>query len=262
MGRFLSVLSARRRGTFVAALVVFSSALVPHANAADPQLPNLTPLKPFDIQLEFADDFDFTKPHEALRFSTSSFNSGEYPLELLGAPPEGASRTVANQCVQWNDRVCTARQPAGHFDFHASHGHWHLDDFALYELRRLTKKGKPDMTERGLVATSGKVSFCMMDTANQGEADPADPFDSTGFYVSCSGVFQGISAGWADIYTWDLPGQQILVENVPDGDYALVITSNASEQLLETSYEDNTSVAKIRLGTPPVCMGRTVEVIG
>lgn len=262
MGRFPSALSARRRVTFVAAIVVFSSALVPHAGAADPQLPNLTPLKPYDIQLSYADEFDFDKPNAALRFSVASHNAGDYPLELLGAPPEGMTRTVANECVQWASRVCTARQAAGSFDFHPDHGHWHLDGFAEYELRKLNKRGQPDMSARGLVGTSGKVSFCMMDSAAVGESDPTDPLHTTGFYLTCTGVFQGISPDWADIYDYSLGGQQIVVESVPDGDYALIVKVNSERQLLETTYEDNVSMAKVRLDTPAMCLGRTVEVIG
>ncbi len=240
-----------------ALVALLSLALVPHAEAEEPTLPNLRPEKPYDIQLGYADISDFTDPTEALRFSMSSANVGNYALDLVGVPPKDETRAAASQCVKWMDKVCTERQEAGEFIFHPTHGHWHLDSFAAYELRKVTKKGAVDMSRTGLVATSGKVSFCMMDSA------PNQPSDSVavGFYATCTGVYQGISAGWQDIYDYGLPGQQIVVKDVPDGRYALVVKSNVDGQLLETNYSDNTTFEIIDLGTPPGCVGRTVTVV-
>lgn len=247
----------RRLFAFVALLAVV---VVPRADGAELQLPNLQPAKPFDIQLGYADEFDFNQPYAALRFSMSSQNVGPYALDLLGAPPESETRTVANQCVAWLGKVCTERRAAGSFDFHATHGHWHLDSFAAYELRAVTKKGDVDMSPTGLVATSGKVSFCMMDSTTNAEPTTTD----VPFYATCTGVYQGISSGWRDIYDYSLPGQQIVVKDVPDGVYALVVYSNYNSQLLETDYSDNTAFQKIRLTTTAntgCTTTRTVELV-
>ena len=235
-------------------------ALVPHANADEPTLPNLRPEKPFNIQLSYADETDFTDPTEALRFSMGSANIGAYALDLLGVPPKDETRTAASQCVTWMDKICTERQEAGEFVFHATHGHWHLDSFAAYELRKVTKKGAVDLSPTGLVATSGKVSFCMMDTQpNTGY--PTDGSVAVGFYATCTGVYQGISAGWMDVYDAGLPGQQIVVKDIPDGRYALVVKSNIDNQLLETNYSDNVAYEIIELSTPVDCVGRRVTVV-
>lgn len=241
-----------------ALLALLSVALVPHADAAEPTLPNLRPDKPYDINLGYSDNFDFNNPTEALRFSMGSGNIGKYALDLLGLPPKDETRTAASQCVAWIEKVCTQRQEAGEFIFHAAHGHWHLDSFASYELRRVTKKGAVDTTATGLVATSGKVSFCMMDT--RPVTPPAEGETAVGFYNTCTGVYQGISAGWADVYDFSLPGQQIVVKDIPDGTYALVVRSNVDQQLLETNYADNMAYEIITLSTPPGCVGRTVKV--
>ncbi|HVF75439.1 MAG TPA: lysyl oxidase family protein [Acidimicrobiales bacterium] len=243
---------------FLALFALLSVVLVPHADADEPTLPNLRPDKPYDIQLGYADEFNINNPTEALRFSMASGNVGAYALDLLGAPPKDQERTTANQCVAWVEKVCTQRQEAGEFVFHPLHGHWHLDSFAAYELRKVTRKGAVDMTGTGLVATSGKVSFCMMDSQPVGGYDPNQT--QTGFYNTCTGVYQGISAGWADVYDFSLPGQQIVVKDIPDGTYALVVKSNVDGQLLETDYTDNTAYEIITLATPPGCVGRTVTV--
>lgn len=243
---------------FLALFALLSLAVVPHVDAAEPTLPNLQPAKPYDIQLGYADEFDFNNPTEALRFSMSSGNIGQYALDLLGVPPKDTERTAAAQCVAWMDKVCTERREAGEFIFHPLHGHWHLDSFAAYELRKVTKKGAVDMTDTGLVATSGKVSFCMMDTQPVGGYDESQT--QTGFYATCTGVYQGISAGWEDVYDFTLPGQQIIVKDIPDGTYALVVKSNVDGQLFETDYTDNVAHEIITLSTPVGCVGRTVTV--
>jgi len=236
---------------------LLSVAVVPHADSAEPTLPNLRPAKPYDIQLGYSDSFDFSNPNEALRFSMASGNVGQYALDLLGFPPKDETRTTASQCVTWIGKVCTERQEAGEFIFHPDHGHWHLDSFAAYELRAVTRKGAVDMTDAGLVATSGKVSFCMMDTQPVTQAEDET---AVGFYNACVGVYQGISAGWEDVYDYGLPGQQIIVKDIPDGTYALVVKSNVDGQLLETDYSDNVAHEIITLSTPVGCVGRTVTV--
>lgn len=225
----------RRLAPFVLVLVALAPARAPAAAA----LPNLVPLAPTDIKVRESDPG--TEVPEALRFSTSTANEGTVALDLLGAPPRDETRTAAQQCVAWTGRVCEGRADVGDFAFHAEHGHWHLDDYATYELRSLLPDGTPDFTIDGLVRSSGKVSFCLLDYERRRPQRPIqeDPFDRSGFYVGCTGLLQGISAGWADTYEERLEGQQVVTAGVPDGTYALVITVNPSHRLLETSYEDN-----------------------
>lgn len=264
-GFLMRHLFSKRRGAIAVGLLVLTSVAPYGAEAEDLQLPNLQALIPAEqVILGFADEFDINKPQQALRFTTGSNNTGSFALDVLGAPPIDATRTVANQCIAWTDRVCTARQEAGEFEFHPLHGHWHLNNFAQYDLRSLKGNGNPDMRDSGVVATGGKVSFCLMDYERQKPDDITDPYNTTGFYATCTGLLQGISTGWADLYTNDLAGQQILVDTVPDGDYALVVTVNPTTQLLETDYSDNTTYRKIRLGTTfaPGCVTtRTVTIL-
>lgn len=229
--------------------------LVPDASGAtEPQLPNLVPLKPYDIRVGLADGARWSDVPTVLRFSVAAVNRGNFPLDLLGVPT-GEYTAQAYQCVRWaSARTCGggAYEPVGEFVFHAGHGHFHIDGFALYELRRLVGD-QPDMTPAGLVATSGKVSFCLQDTEGDPEASPSDPADSAWYSapwynaLACLPVYQGISPGWADVYDYDLPGQQIDLETVPAGRYGLVITLNPEGRLRETTRADDVAFEVIQI---------------
>lgn len=229
----------------LAALVV---ALVPLASGAEvEQLPNLAALPPFDIRVGQADGdpFELDRPL-ALRFSVAAANRGTYALELLGTPGSATAATAA-QCVRWVSAGCTERREVGEFAWHPEHLHWHLEGYALYELRRV-RHGTPDMRPRGLVATGGKVSFCLMDGEQIGDPPAgADPLTRAGIYRTCSGFWQGISPGWADVYEYDLPGQQIPLAGVRDGTYALVVTVNPDGRLLETDRADDVAFTRVEI---------------
>ena len=58
---------------------------------------------------------------------------------------------------------------------------------------------------------------------------------------------QGISVGWADVYSRELACQFIVIDGVPDGDYTVVATTNASRVVPEDTYDDNTICVGVRL---------------
>lgn len=227
-------------------LAVLVLMLAPGARAADPQLPNLKPFPALDVRVGTSDERPVKR---VLRFSTSALNDSAFSLDLLGATPRDADHTRVEQCIAFTGRACTDRRDVGNFVFHAAHGHWHFEDYAVYELRALDADGNVDLSEGGLVAGGQKVSFCLIDYQRPRAPRPVteDPFDTTGFYNGCTGLFQGISPGWADIYEYYLKGQQILLDGVADGRYAIVITVNPMHTLLETDLTDNVSVRKIEL---------------
>jgi hypothetical protein len=57
----------------------------------------------------------------------------------------------------------------------------------------------------------------------------------------------GISAGWGDIYTWDLPGQQIDISHIADGVYELVSRANPDEGLIESAPGLETGITCLRI---------------
>lgn len=227
------------------ATLVLCALLAPVAAPAEshePLLPNLKPAVPAQLSIGLPDDEE--QGQRALRFAVSVMNLGRRPLDLLGVlPAEDPNHFVAHQCVTWMQRVCTERRPVGAFVFHEGHNHWHLEDFARYELRRVVD-GEPDMSEAGLAAGGDKVSFCLMDSEASEEAGAAS---WPQFYERCLGVLQGISPGWQDRYDAYLPGQQIIVDGVPDGGYALVVTVDPVGVLVEATKADNVVVLMVEL---------------
>jgi len=215
------------------------------------ELPNLVPLPPFDVGIGNPDP---GTSGTALRLSVSTANRGLYGLELSGMPEGDTERTfLSYQCVMWAaDRTCQARRPVGRFVYHQTHLHYHFQDYAKYELRTLLPDGTPDMSPSGLAADGGKAAFCLLDY-DQDQPSPSPIYSQPHpLYLTCSGGFsglaiQGISPYWRDTYVSSLDGQQILIDDVPDGRYAVVIIADPDDRLFETDETDNVSFTPIEL---------------
>lgn len=215
-----------------------------------PALPDLVPL-PRTVELAAADP---NTGQVAIRLDTVVANRGTAHLDLQGLPDQGsADQATAYQCVAWStDRTCMERENVGDFVWHPEHQHHHFEGFAMYELRKLTKKGRPDLRKKGLAAEGNKVSFCLIDYEE--DSDDETFMSGTGLtgwplYSSCvvgSGS-QGISQGWRDVYTSRLTGQQVVVDDVSPGTYALVITVDPDDRLLETDDSNNTLALRLSL---------------
>lgn len=235
----------RAGGVFVLALMMLAPAR--SAVPARAQLPNLVPLAPFAVRLGEPDPGTGSV---ALRFSVAVANRSDYAFDLLGTPTASTSRSDAHQCVAWAaPRACTERAPIGSFVWHPEHQHHHFEDFAEYELRSLTATGRPDMSPKGLVAGGQKISFCLIDyEPDERDRDPA--YDQGWpLYLSCAAGAgqQGISPGWRDVYSWYLEGQQIVVDDVAPGTYALVVHMDPDRRILESNDADNTTATRLRL---------------
>jgi Lysyl oxidase len=120
--------------------------------------------------------------------------------------------------------------------YHPAHNHWHVLDIARYELRR-EDSGK-------IVAQPRKVGFCFTDTR---VAFPSAFTPPIGTYpigsakpIGCDATStQGISAGWADLYAFSLPGQQLRVDGLPRGKYCLSSFADPHDLIDELSEDNN-----------------------
>lgn len=167
-----------------------------------------------------------------LRFDSWVMNLGTVPVELT--PDDPLQPTTVQQCVSWTGHVCREERVVGGFVWHDEHKHVHFADFADYQLRRLGPDGRPDYSSAGLISRSEKVSFCLLD------AQLVDPDKwSPPFYTTCGQFLQGISPGWADVYGIGTPGQELSIDGVTDGRYALVVTMDHANRLYETDDTDN-----------------------
>lgn len=176
-------------------------------------------------------------------FDTWSRNIGTVALDLLSDDPANVNNPAVSQCVSWTvDGVCRERREVGGFEVHPDHNHFHFNDFAQYELRTLLPDGTPDYSAAGLLDISEKVSFCLLDSWRI--RDDARPVRT---YTSCGSTREGISAGWADIYGGDLPGQQFPAEGLADGRYALVVTMDTNDRLWESDNGNNVLEVTVEL---------------
>lgn len=123
------------------------------------------------------------------------------------------------------------------FVFSGAHGHYHFVGFNTYALLDF---------DGATIVPGFKQAFCLEDVEKNDPNAQAAKF-------TCAD--QGISAGWADLYSAVLPCQFISIDNVPDGDYLLRATTNAEHKLAEDNYSDNTVTVALRLA------GDTVQQI-
>lgn len=147
--------------------------------------------------------------HRLLRFDFLSHNAGASDL-VVGSPAARPDLFV------WS----------------AGHGHYHLKDFNEFLLFRAN----------GTLATVGyKQAFCAIDIERiSASASPS------GRFHDCN-TNQGISAGWADVYSSGLACQFIVIDGLPDGDYTLQSTTNAQHKVGEDCFGDNTIWTGLRL---------------
>jgi hypothetical protein len=120
------------------------------------------------------------------------------------------------------------------FTYSPCHQHYHFNGYASYELLVSPSSASPILRGR-------KQAFCLEDL------DQWDPTAGPAFYT-CS--YQGISAGWSDIYSKYLDCQWLDITNVTPGDYWLRVTINPDQILIESDYTNNSA-------TVPVTIPRT-----
>jgi len=199
-----------------------------------PLLPDLQTLPPTDLRLVH-NSYNQTT---LLRLTNSVVNAGEGALEMWGTLLPG---TGVHQVIQrlYDTEGGYAEQAVGQFVFHPEHSHWHLDGFSLYELWSVN----PDGTLDQVLATSGKVSFCLRDIRRSHEPVVA----ANAAFTSCGARRQGISAGWIDTYQYYLPGQTIDITGLPDGRYALMSTADPFNLLRESEEGNNFALVYLNL---------------
>ena len=107
---------------------------------------------------------------------------------------------------------------ASSFQFSPCHGHYHINGFTNYLLLNMN---------RTIAASGHKQAFCLEDLVRYGTGA------SHGY--TCSN--QGITSGWADVYSKNLSGQWVDITGVPDGDYILRVEINAANTFFENQNQ-------------------------
>jgi Ca2+-binding RTX toxin-like protein len=182
--------------------------------------------------------YDWTIQGNDLRLTTAIANTGAGPLELRGGAVHGDAQDVAQRIFNADGSFTDV--PAGTFVYHPEHGHIHFEDFAAFRLRAVLPGGGVG----DVVAAGAKVSFCLLDVERHDTSGP-----NAQHYLSC-GQMQGISSGWADVYSRGLPGQSIDITNVPDGKYWLEVEADPLNRIVESDETNNFVRIEIDLKRP------------
>ncbi|MEX2225891.1 MAG: lysyl oxidase family protein [Dehalococcoidia bacterium] len=214
---------------------------VPSATAHDPGsqpgrelLPDLQIMSPRELYIED------TEGARKIRFSTTVVNAGEGPLDIAGSYDADAGITTATQRIHHEDGD-VVEEIAGRFVFHPGHEHWHFKDFTMLELWTYGCDGELDEMK----ATTGKGTFCAVDEVLADETLPHVPEGPS--FLECGQGVQGLSVGWSDTYTADLIGQELDIDGVPDGRYAVRTLADPAGRLREKDDDNNDLVVYVEI---------------
>jgi hypothetical protein len=200
-------------------------------------------------------------------------------LQQTPLPAELTGGCQMNQEVLYTDSTASLRN-AGPCVFHTQHSHFHYQNFGRYQLFAVGADGNPHaiavpkgQPSAAPVSIARKVGFCTIDVDNYtfgmiaamqrprtfsfptcnipNGYGSAGSQGAQGFDPTRAGTpeFMGISPGWGDIYTWDLPAQYIDISKVPDGVYEVASSTNFDGLLLTSSGAQETGVTCIQLNT-------------
>lgn len=236
---------------FVIAACVCSALAVSlrEARAASPtpQLPNLVADPPDTISLGVSETSATGEPEEAkllLRFNGYVHNTGPGALDIRGSrsappnpedlasPPMGVFQRIyeyettegpppTGELVPHKEEPSSAHMEYVNAD---GHDHWHLQHVAYYSLWNSSKTAE--------VAPAQKVGFCLDDSEHvepkvgppsKVYADSVPPYRQfcQQFKPEATSVFEGVSAGWRDLYSSNLAFQWVDASYVLPGEYWL-----------------------------------------
>src|SRR5439155_9129659 len=111
------------------------------------------------------------------------------------------------------------------------HGHYHLKGVADYQIIA---------SDRTTLLTPRKQAFCLRDDISAVSGSGPAKFN-------CD--FQGITAGWEDVYDKSLDCQWLDITGIPDGDYILRVVCNPEKIFVESNYDNNAATVAITLAT-------------
>lgn len=213
------------------ALVVFGSGIATGTGSAlsvgAPLYPDLRTLPPENLSFDTVRYADGTT-HQVLRLKNTVRNAGPGRLELEGRP--GGKLFQRFYDSPQGGRYVTRTEIGNDSVYHPGHDHYHFANFASYQLFQKNPSGVyQPMTKRGT-----KTSFCVVDSERvQGTRGR--------YYTRCDQTFQGLTVGWADVYTADLPDQWVDLgaSRLADGDYAVRSTADPLNTLDEGGRDDN-----------------------
>ncbi|MDX9975735.1 MAG: lysyl oxidase family protein [FCB group bacterium] len=224
---------------FTSALLVLLCGAVSAAEPVD-WLPDMIVDRAFLMDYAVSTSIVPGRTHLLLSNATPNIGLGDmYVYGLLPANEDG-SQDVMQRVFRSDGSYYDL--PAGRFIHHPEHDHIHLEDWAEYRLREITENGGVGE----IVAGGEKTSFCLRDSRAY---DPTlTNFRPGAKYDSCEGLVQGISVGFEDIYSKDLPDQWIDITDLPAGEYWLESVVDPENHVVEADETNNVERVKVTIG--------------
>lgn len=212
-------------------------------------LPNMMPWISGEDRNGYTHDWRINSSLTEFSATTTPLNAGLGHLDVWDDPSQRGDNDIdVYQRIFHENGVDFIDILAGNFINHPSHGHFHFEGYSIQQLRHVTEGNGI-----GEVAAAGeKTSFCMIDL---------DQFQSgtSSNYFGCGRGHQGISAGWGDIYSSGLSGQQIDISGLErsgstftggaggGGLYWLEVTIDPLNSMIESNNNDNSAFVLIDL---------------
>lgn len=232
----LTKMISLRLPLFSVLLFLFMYFVAVFCSSGIPLLPNLTPARTRNIQLDYISDV------ENLLFTTSIANIGVGPFDVYSVEnPQSTPSSIstpsskATQLIYDASGAVVETNFIGDFVYHPSHHHWHLENVARYSIYPALDNGNGGRyNSDSNVGISKKVTFCMEDSVKINPSVTAAPV-----YTVCGAHNQGISPGYLDVYAYFIPDQSIETQNFPDGIYYIVTEVNPDGWYKESNYTDN-----------------------
>jgi hypothetical protein len=214
------------------------------------RLPDLVSDAPDNTQLQ-----TFAQPdgnHLLLRFNGYVHNAGSGAFEMRGSNRLNDEMTTVVQRVFRSDGSFfddSSRDPRIIFEPEDGHDHWHLKNAARYSLWNEAKTAE--------VAPALKVGFCLIDSQRRETNGPSSAFYDTGDNNFCgqgqptlASLFEGVSAGWRDLYDRTLAFQWVDVSDAQPGNYWLRAEIDPDDVVRE-SNEVNAATFRTSTSTIP-----------
>ena len=191
-----------------------------------------------------------------LRFSVGPMNVGRGPFEArfdAASATPNSSGQLEGPVTQWIFRTDGSHleRPAGRFIFHEAHGHFHVQDMLAYRLLRVVNRRRGTLEPTG---AGRKASFCTLDLMiadfERFKSQPPRYSNEDVCFRppnSDTTLVMGITPGWADVYTWDLPDQYVEFGDGSPGYYVVRAVVDGPNTIRESRESDNVGYAYIKV---------------
>jgi hypothetical protein len=220
----------------------------------DPVLPDLVPTPPIDMQMLEQEGKWY------ISFSSTLVNVGEGDFVLV------AKREIRDWRVEQGIRYSTSggrlvRVRAPVVWGGDGHNHWHIRRVATMRLVAMDERGR---TLSGGGRADAKIGFCFFDYKRQLDRGPKRFQYSR---LSCgkeddARIAMGLSIGWGDTYSFNLPGQRIEVTDLADGRYRLFADVDEAGWFREASRANNRTWIDLVLSTQDKLRFARVVAVG